>query len=146
VLSDERECCPDVALLTYGAMVPHVLEAVQQLEQTGVSVRVVHLPMIDPLDESIIVEALHDAAVTVVVEDHLIRSGLYSVVCEIAVRKRIHASVHPIGLPSWFAAGRLPQVLRVNGLNGESIAQRVTAILNDEATMQRTTNGESHAS
>jgi transketolase len=146
VLSDERECCPDVALLTYGAMVPHVLEAVQQLEQTGVSVRVVHLPMIDPLDESIIVEALHDAAVTVVVEDHLIRSGLYSVVCEIAVRNRIHASVHPIGLPSWFAAGRLPQVLRVNGLNGESIAQRVTAILNDEATMQRTTNGESHAS
>ena len=133
VLSDERECCPDVALLTYGAMVPNVLDAAQHLQSSGVSVRIVHVPMIDPLDESIVIEALNDASVTVVVEDHLVRSGLYSIVCEIAVRHRLSASVHPIGLSTWFPAGRLSQVLSTTGLDGESIANRVSTILSGDS-------------
>lgn len=144
-ISDERECCPDIALLTYGAMVPHVIEAAQFLEREGMSVRIVHFPMLDPLDESAIVEALNDASHTVIVEDHLVRSGLYAMVCEIAVRHQIATSIHPIGFATWFPAGRLAQVLEVCGLNGVSIAARVSGIVREHAATQHTTHEESHA-
>lgn len=142
IVCDERECCPEVALLTYGAMLPHALQAAQKLEQQGVSVRLIHMPMLAPLDEAIIVEALNDATMTVVVEDHLIRSGLYSAVCEIAVRHRIATAIHPIGLTTWFPAGRLPQVLRVTGLDADSIASRIGTLLNNELAHERPTTDE----
>lgn len=144
VLSDDRECCPDVALLTYGAMLSHAIEAAQIIEQSGASVRIVHIPMLDPLDESVIVEALHDAVITVVVEDHLIASGLYSAVCEIAVRHRIATAIHPIGLSAWFPAGRLQQVLRVTGLDAVSIASRVAELLIHEAVREEELAYEHH--
>ncbi len=144
IISDERECCPDVAILTYGAMLSHAIEAAQIIEQSGASVRLVHIPMLDPLDESVIVEALYDAVITVVVEDHLIGSGLYSAVCEIAVRFRIAAAIHPIGLTTWFPAGRLQQVLRVTGLDAVSIASRVAEHLSHEALREEELAHEHH--
>lgn len=129
IISDERECCPDVAILTYGAMLSHSIEAAQILERGGVSVRLVHLPMLEPIDEAVVTEALKDALLTVVVEDHLIRSGLYAAVCEIATRHRLAAAIHPVGLATWFPAGRLQQVLRIVGLDATSIASRVAELL-----------------
>jgi transketolase len=123
-------------------MLPHALQAAQKLEQQGVSVRLIHMPMLSPLDEATVVEALNDATITVVVEDHLIRSGLYSAVCEIAVRNRIATAIYPIGLTTWFPAGRLPQVLRVTGLDADSIASRIRTLLNNESAPERPTTDE----
>lgn len=144
IISDERESCPDVAILVYGAILSQAIEAAQILERDGVSVRLVHMPMIEPMDEAVVTEALKDAVITVVVEDHLIRTGLYAAVCEIASRHRIAAVIHSIGLSTWFPAGRLHQVLQVSGLDPTSIASRLAELLGQEAVREEESQNEYH--
>jgi transketolase len=121
----------DVAILTYGFLVREALRAGEILSARGVSTRVVNLRTLKPIDEEVILSALVDTDLVVVLEDHLITGGLFSIVSELITRcgVRMH-NVFPIALPHrWFHPCLLDDVLRTEGFTGELIADRVYSVL-----------------
>lgn len=72
----------DVALISTGVQTTRTLEAADLLAAEGVSVYVLHLPTIKPLDERAVVEAARRTGCVVTSEDHSIIGGLGSAVAE----------------------------------------------------------------
>jgi transketolase len=121
-----------VALLTYGPLLREALKARRLLEERGVSVRLVDMRTLAPVDEAAILDSARRTRVIVTLEDHFLTGGLYSIVCEVLTRHRLACRVSPIGFDRrWFRPALLPDVLRSEGLTGPQIAERVLATLED---------------
>ena len=66
----------DITLISTGIMVSETLAAAELLEKEGVSIRVLHLPTLKPLDETLILEAAKETGKLITVEEHSIIGGL----------------------------------------------------------------------
>ena len=80
----------DVTIFACGVMVYESLEAAKQLEQEGISVQVINLHTIKPLDEKAIIENAKKTGAVVTAEEHQIYGGMGSAVAEVLVRN------HPV--------------------------------------------------
>jgi len=120
----------DVALLVAGALFREAGEAAVRLSGLGVSVTLVNVRTLQPIDEDAVVAAADAARLLVTIEDHFRTGGLYSIVAEILFRRRLPTPVHAIGLEDrWFTPGLLDQVLESERLGAAHIAARVVAAL-----------------
>jgi transketolase len=120
----------DVAIVVTGFMLGEALVAQRILGERGYRVSIVNTRSVVPLDEDAVVDAAGRARLVVTLEDHLLTGGLYAAVCELFVRRGVHAPVLPIGLDGkWFVAALLPDVLEVEGFTGAKLAQRISAAL-----------------
>ena len=119
----------DVTILTYGFLLREALEAKRLLEAKGHAVAVVNLRSLSPIDEAALVEAAKSRLV-VTFEDHFKIGGLYSIVAETYLARRMSPHVLPIALDArWFAPALLPDVLVHEGFRGDQLAERVQAAL-----------------
>lgn len=66
----------DITLISTGLMVAECLRAAETLEAEGISVRVIDLHTIKPIDREIIAKAAAETGCIVVAEEHLVDSGL----------------------------------------------------------------------
>ncbi len=74
------------------------------------------------------------AALLVTLEDHFETGGLFSIVSELLVRRRVSVPVLPIALPaSWFTPALLQDVLAEERLQPIQIAARVREALSPRA-------------
>jgi transketolase len=120
----------DVAILTYGMLLEQAAEAKALLEETGLSVGLVNLRSLKPLDEEAVLAAVRGATLTVTLEDHFLTGGLHSILAELLLSRRASAWVLPIALRErWFTPGLLPLVLDAEGFTGAQIADRIRAEL-----------------
>jgi transketolase len=120
----------DVAILVYGMLFRQACEAKRLLEASGVSVRLVNLRMVKPVDEKAILRAAWETSLVVTLEDHFLTGGLFSIVAETLLRHRAAASVLPIALDGhWFKPALLDAVLEHEGFTGSQIAERISARL-----------------
>ena len=120
----------DVGLLVYGTLFREAHEAASLLEADGLSVRLVNLRTLKPIDELEIVATARATRLLVTVEDHFLTGGLWTSVSEILVRHRLPARVHPIAFRErWFRPGRFADVLAAEGLRGEQLATRIAKTL-----------------
>ena len=120
----------DVTILTYGFLLEQALIARDHLEKSGVSVRLINLRCLNPIDESAILRAVRETQLIVTVEDHFLSGGLYSILSEILVRNQIIKPVLPIALEHrWFTPGLLPDVLEHEGFTGHQLSSRIRATL-----------------
>ncbi len=120
----------DITILTYGMLLEQAVIAKDQLEKSGVSVRLINLRTLHPIDEIAILRAAQETKLIISLEDHFLIGGLYSILCELLVRRRIAANVLPIALEQrWFKPGLLPDVLEYEGFTGRQIALRILAEL-----------------
>lgn len=116
----------DVAILTYGFLLREAMEARRILEGEGVSVRVLNMRTLKPIDEAAIVRAAEETALVVTLEDHFQTGGLYSIVAEVLLKRQVRGNVLPIALDGqWFTPGLLRDVLQLHGFTGESIADAI---------------------
>jgi transketolase len=99
----------DVTLIANGLMVALALDAAKLLEKNGLSTRVLDMHTVRPLDEDAIKDAVKDTGALVVVEEHLIYSGLGSQV-SMFVTQNCLAPVQIVGL-SWYAESGEPEEL-----------------------------------
>ncbi len=119
----------DAAIMAVGVMVHRALETAQLLKEKGISVRVVNLSSIKPLDIDLIVQSAQKTGLIVTAEDHNIIGGLGSAVAEVL------ALNHPcpmvmMGIQDCFGESGEPQDLAVKyQLTSQDIANRVMAKL-----------------
>lgn len=114
----------DICILTYGFLLREAIEAGRILESEGISVRVVNMRTLSPVDEIAILRAVEETALVVTLEDHFLTGGLYSIVAEVLLRNHVRGNVMPIALNQhWFTPGLLSDVLRLHGFTGEAIAE-----------------------
>ena len=120
----------DVTILTYGFLLEQAAIATDFLEKEGISVRLINLRTLSPIDETRILEAARESALLVTLEDHSLTGGLFTIVSELLVRFRMAPAVYPVALKNhWFTPGLLNDVLGNEGFTGELLAERIRAKL-----------------
>ncbi len=95
----------DVALFASGMMLAPALAAATLLVDCGVSVSVVNVPVIKPLDVSTVVDVAAAARVVVTAENHTVVGGLGSAVAEALAEAGLGRPLRRIGLRDTFAEG-----------------------------------------
>ena len=116
----------DVTLLTYGTLFGECLKAVALLREAGLSVGLVNMRMLKPVDTDAILTAARRSRLLATVEDHFKTGGLYSIVAETLVEHGVAAPVMPMALDErWFKPALLADVLAYEGFSAEAIAARI---------------------
>ncbi len=116
----------DVTLLVYGFLFENAFKARTLLEKEGLSVGLINMRCLKPVDEAAIVAAAAGSDRLVTIEDHFQTGGLYSIVAEVLLKHRITADVMSLSLgENWFKPGLLGQVLETAGFTPERLAQRI---------------------
>lgn len=120
----------DVTLLAHGLLLGEAARARAALVADGISVGLVNVRYLVPLDEEAVVSAALRSRRLLIVEDHRAVGGLYSAVAELLVRNRIAADVRSVSLGNrWFSPGRLPAILEKEGLGAGAIAARARELV-----------------
>ena len=116
----------DIAVISTGLMTSEVLKAAVQLKKQGsLSVRVINMPCIKPLDEELVLRAAKECKKIVTVEEHSIIGGLGEAVCSLLAEK-CPTPVRRIGVKDTYGhTGPAWDVLREYGLTAESIADEI---------------------
>jgi len=116
----------DVTLLVYGFLFENALQTKELLEKEGLSVGLINMRSLKPVDEGSIVRAAAGSRHLVTIEDHLLTGGLYSIVAEVLLRRRMTAAVTPLSLGErWFRPGLLGQVLETEGFTPGKMATKI---------------------
>ena len=118
----------DAAVIACGEMVYYANEAAKILEAEGISISVLDMHTVKPLDEEAVLKAAQTGTV-VTVEEHIIRGGLGGAVAEVICQN------HPVkmkilGLPDETVySGTSAEVFDHYHLNAEGIANAVRKLL-----------------
>jgi transketolase len=116
----------DVTILTYGLLFEQALVAVDILKKEGLSVGLINMRSLKPVDERAIIDATRESKLTVTLEDHFITGGLYTIVAEVLLKHALTANVLPFALnEKWFKPSLLPNVLHHEGFTGKQIAEKI---------------------
>ena len=119
----------DAAIIATGIMVPEAIEAGRALAAQGVSVRVINMATIKPLDEELVLKAARECGKLVTVEEHSVIGGLGEAVCSL-VSERCPVPVKRIGVNDKFGhSGPAAALLEQFGLCASNIVRQTKALL-----------------
>ncbi len=119
----------DVTLVCTGEITANALEAAEILKAKGVSVRLVGLSTVIPLDEALILESARKTGRVVTVEEHFAVGGLGSMVCEL-LSENHPVPVKKIGVPhTYISSGPYKDMIKNFGLSPEGIAEATLGFL-----------------
>lgn len=95
----------DATIFTHGTVVAQALDAADELEKEGFSVRVVDMFTLKPIDEDLIAQcAAETGGKFVILEDHLAYGGLASRVADVIADRGIHLTgFERLGIPQVYA-------------------------------------------
>lgn len=120
----------DVTLIGTGGILLDVLEATKALEKRGISVRVINMHTIKPLDEEIIQKAAEETKTIVTVEEHSIYGGLGGAVAEVLAEYGKNVRFRRIGLTDFVEGyGSIDDVRRENGLGRNELLTQVMELM-----------------
>ena len=115
----------DVAILAFGNMVEPANEAAAALEEAGLSVRVVDMRWVKPLDTEAIRKA-SETRLVVTVEDGVVEGGVGEEVLAELARQDAKAPVLTLGIPDRYIMQGAPDFLMHElGLDAEGIAAAI---------------------
>ena len=115
----------DVTVIATGLMVQMALEAAKSAQEQGISVRVVDMHTIKPLDCELVLRCAKETGAIVTCEEHSTIGGLGSAVSEY-LSGACPVPVLRLGVNDTFGqSGKAQQVLDAYGLNAEGIAARI---------------------
>lgn len=125
----ELKAGTDVTIIGTGIMVNEAMIAAETLEAAGISVRVIDIHTLKPMDQAIIVKAAQETKLIVTAEEHNIIGGLGSavaeVLCELAPQRQIR-----IGVKDTFGeSGKPHELMEKYGLTARHIVEAVQAAL-----------------
>ena len=122
----------DVTLIATGSPTYWALMGAKKLEEEyGISVRVVDMHTIKPIDKDMIVKAAKETGNIVTVEEHSINGGLGSQVAEVLLEAGCgNVGFKRVGLPDEFAVlGETDAIYHYYGMDPEGIAKTTAQVL-----------------
>lgn len=115
----------DVTVVTNGETTCEVLGAAEILAKEGISLEVVHAPVVKPLDTTTIVESAKKTGKVVTVENHSVIGGLGGAVCE-ALSENHPTKVLRIGTYDQFGqSGTADELMDYYGFTAEKLAAKI---------------------
>jgi transketolase len=118
----------DLTLVTYGALVPAVLQAWDLLRQDGVSAGVLNMASLLPLDEESLAAAAKIGPL-LTVEDHHVASGLGASAAVALMDRGIAAKLQRLGVSHYASSGKPAELYAEQGLDPQSIAAAARGLL-----------------
>jgi transketolase len=121
----------DVCVLSTGGILPVALDAVELLEQGGISTSLISVPWVSPLDREGIERAARHHRLMVTVEEHSVVGGLGGAVAEVSSAVG-GAPLLRLGLPHEFSSvvGDQDYLRAQHGLTPHEIARSISTRLN----------------
>lgn len=119
----------DVTIVATGICVNSALEAADRFATEGISVEVINIHTIKPIDRTLIIESAKKTGKVVTVEEHSIIGGLGGVVCEV-LSETIPTHVLRIGVKDVFGeSGPAAALLEKYQLDGAGVYNQVKEYL-----------------
>lgn len=119
----------DVAIVACGLEVGYALQAQAQLENEGISTRVLDMHTIKPLDVAAVAAAARDCGAMVTAEEHLLDGGLGSQVAR-AVANTQPVPMEFVGINNTYAESGTPdELMEKYGLTAPHIVSAVKRVL-----------------
>ncbi len=120
----------DVTLIGTGTVLSKAVGAAKLLEEAGISVRLIDIHTIKPLDRDLILTAARETGRIVTVEEHFVAGGLGSAVAELCSQEH-PVKMKMIGLPDQYASnGPYEELLGKYGLQSDQICETIIKFLN----------------
>jgi transketolase len=121
----------DVALFASGMMLAVALAAARTLGEHEVSVSVISVPTIKPLDTATVLGAAAGAQIVVTAENHSIIGGLGSAVAETIAEAGLGRPLRRVGLRDTFAEGSstAPYLFGKYGLSTQALIETIWSAL-----------------
>ncbi len=117
----------EIEILVHGALLTEALGAARILGRDGREAGLLNLRTLAPVDVEAVAEAASRAKLLVVVEDHFETGGLRSILAEVCLTRRLAPDVLSLSFPGrWFRPALLADVLAVEGLTAEAMADRIS--------------------
>ena len=119
----------DATIVATGSLVVHAAIAADMLEAEGLSVRVLNMHTVKPLDEEAVVRAAQETGRIVTAEEHTVLGGLGGAVAEV-LTDRCPVPLKRVGIQDIFASiGTLDQLQEKYGLTHTGIAAAVREVM-----------------
>lgn len=120
----------DAAVIACGTTVKEALLAADLLAKEGVSVRVVNLHTIKPVDREAVLAAARETRALVTVEEHTVIGGLGSAVSEVLAEAGVGMPFRRLGVQDVFGESGEPEELFAKyGLDAASVASALRQLL-----------------
>ncbi len=120
---------PVTTIFSMGYMTYYALLAAKELEEENVHVEVVNVPVIKPLDEKGIIDAVNKSGAVVTVEDHQVTGGLGGAIAELLSERR-PTKMKFIGLQNTFAeSGKTLELLTKYKMDNTAIKEAVKNLI-----------------
>jgi transketolase len=122
----------DVTIFTNGELLGECILASHQLKEHGISARVVHAPVVKPIDKLTIINCAKETKFLVTVENHSTTGGLGSAVCEV-VCGNYPTKVYRIGIHDEFGqSGKSGELIEYYGLDSKNLTKRILSMYKKE--------------
>ncbi|NAT78353.1 transketolase family protein [Dickeya dadantii] len=117
----------DVLIISSGIMTMRALEAADKLRKDNVSVAVLHVPTIKPLDEkTILAQVAKPGRLVITAENHTCVGGLGEAVAALLMRNGVRTEFDTVGLPDEFLhAGALPTLHDRYGISTAMMVEKI---------------------
>ena len=119
----------DAVVFASGVMVTKALEAAEILQDESVSVRVVSVSTIKPLNTSALMEYCRGVKAVVTSEEHNVHGGLGSAICEALSMQCLPIAIHGIEDSFGYSAENYDLLLEKYNLTPQGVARKVRETL-----------------
>ena len=120
----------DVTVIACGIMVHKAIEAAEALEAKGISVRVVDMYSIKPIDKELIIKCAKETGAIVCAEEHNIYGGLGGAVSEVLAWAGAGVPTEFVGIQDTFTeSGPYKELLAKYGIDANGVAAGIEKVL-----------------
>jgi transketolase len=121
----------DAAVIACGIAVMAAIKAARRLEKDGISVRVIDMHTIKPLDREAVMKAAAETGAVVTVEEHSVVGGLGSAAAEVIAEEGLMIKFVRLGIPDIYSAiGSPDELYKRYGIDQDGIYDAVRKIIN----------------
>ena len=120
----------DVTVIACGLLVHKAIEAAERMAEKGVSVRVVDMYSVKPIDKELILRCARETGAIVTAEEHTIYGGLGGAVAEVLAWGGAGAPTEFVGLQDTFTeSGKYADLLHKYGVDADGVVAGIEKVL-----------------
>ena len=122
----------DAAIIAEGRMVKIAYEACQQLKTKGISMTLINVRFIKPLDEEMLMKVAKEHQKIFTLEDGVLSGGMGSGILEYYNKKNIKANVNVFAFDDKFIThGEIEELQKIHEMDAEGISAKIEKILSE---------------